>query len=151
MSTPIHCPTCKSQQVMAQKRGFSGSKAAAGILLTGGVGAFAGLNGSDKIDLHCLSCGNRWNPVKQSQKARIERTRRQDVNTNRWKKRFYKAYEDGDTEQAEAILSKHLNKLVKRQGLDEAYKSLKKLDSYTKVIQVIILSLFVSIMIWVIS
>lgn len=150
-SNSIHCPKCRSDQFTAQKRGFSGGKAATGIILTGGIGALAGLHGSDKIDLHCLSCGHKWDPVKQSQADKIKRVRREDANTERWKKRFYKAYETGDREQAEAIVSKHLSKLLRRQGLDAAYKSLKRLDRTTGIIQAIFLVLFVGIMLWIIS
>jgi len=56
------CPKCKSTQISANKKGFSGKKAVAGAVLTGGIGLLAGTMGSNKIIITCLSCGNQFKP-----------------------------------------------------------------------------------------
>ena len=58
----IHCPRCNSTQVTANKKGFSGGKAAAGALLTGGIGLLAGTIGSKNIVITCLNCGKEFKP-----------------------------------------------------------------------------------------
>jgi hypothetical protein len=58
----VCCPKCGSNQITAQKKGFSGKKAVAGVVLTGGIGLLAGTIGSDKIKITCLNCGNQFNP-----------------------------------------------------------------------------------------
>lgn len=62
MSTELHCPKCGSNQITANKKGFSGKKAVAGALLTGGIGVLAGTIGSNKIKITCLSCGHEFKP-----------------------------------------------------------------------------------------
>lgn len=61
----MKCPKCQSSQLTAQKKGFSGKKAVAGALLTGGVGLLAGTIGQNDIEITCLSCGNKWEPGKK--------------------------------------------------------------------------------------
>lgn len=56
----ICCPKCKSKDLQAFQSGFSGGKAVAGALLTGGIGILAGTIGSKDIMLGCKSCGNRF-------------------------------------------------------------------------------------------
>ena len=58
----ILCPKCGSNQVTADKKGFSGKKAVAGAILTGGIGLLAGTLGSNKVKITCLSCGNEFKP-----------------------------------------------------------------------------------------
>ncbi|POY38668.1 hypothetical protein C3L50_11025 [Flavobacterium alvei] len=62
MSTELHCPKCGSNQITSDKKGFSGKKAVAGALLTGGIGILAGTIGSNKIKITCLSCGHEFKP-----------------------------------------------------------------------------------------
>lgn len=62
MSSEIHCPKCGSNQLTADKKGFSGKKAVAGAILTGGIGILAGTIGSNKIKITCLSCGLEFKP-----------------------------------------------------------------------------------------
>jgi predicted RNA-binding Zn-ribbon protein involved in translation (DUF1610 family) len=61
MTNEILCPKCGSNQITANKKGYSGKKAAAGVLLTGGVGLLAGTIGSHKI-ITCLACGHVFKP-----------------------------------------------------------------------------------------
>ena len=56
----IRCPVCGSNQLSANKKGFSGKKAVAGVVLTGGLGLLAGTLGSNKILITCLACGHRF-------------------------------------------------------------------------------------------
>jgi hypothetical protein len=58
----ILCPKCGSNQVTADKKGFSGKKAVAGAVLTGGIGLLAGTIGSNKVKITCLSCGCTFKP-----------------------------------------------------------------------------------------
>lgn len=62
MNNQIHCPKCGSTQITAEKKGFSGGKAAAGAVLTGGIGLLAGTIGSNDIIITCLACGNQFKP-----------------------------------------------------------------------------------------
>jgi predicted RNA-binding Zn-ribbon protein involved in translation (DUF1610 family) len=61
-TTEIKCPKCGSNQITANKKGFSGGKALVGGVLTGGVGLLAGTIGSKKIIITCLSCGYEFKP-----------------------------------------------------------------------------------------
>ena len=64
MPSDIKCPVCGSEQIYADKKGFSTGKAIAGTVLTGNllVGAAAGSVGKDKIQLTCLKCGHTFSP-----------------------------------------------------------------------------------------
>lgn len=57
----VKCPHCKSTDVefmVQQRKSFSIGKAAAGTILTGGVGALAGFAGKEgKKEWHCKNCG----------------------------------------------------------------------------------------------
>lgn len=62
---PIKCPKCGSNQFHAGKKGFGIGKAIAGSMITFGVGAVAGLAGSNTIMLTCLNCGKQWKAGKK--------------------------------------------------------------------------------------
>lgn len=62
MEDQIKCPKCSSTQITADKKGFSGKKAVAGALLTGGIGLLAGTLGSNKVIITCLACGHKFKP-----------------------------------------------------------------------------------------
>jgi len=63
MTTPeIKCPNCQSTQLTANKKGFSGTQAVGGAILTGGIGLLAGTIGSNKIKITCLACGHQFSP-----------------------------------------------------------------------------------------
>lgn len=57
----VRCPHCKSTDVefmVQQRKSFSIGKAAAGTIMTGGVGALAGFAGKKgKKEWHCKNCG----------------------------------------------------------------------------------------------
>ena len=54
------CPKCASRELHAEHKGFSGGKALAGVLVTGGIGLLAGTIGSRETQITCLKCGNRF-------------------------------------------------------------------------------------------
>lgn len=54
------CPKCKSKQVYADKKGFSGQKACCGALLAGPFGLLCGTHKSNKVRLTCLNCKHTW-------------------------------------------------------------------------------------------
>lgn len=54
------CPKCHSKELHAEKKGYSGGKALAGVVLTGGIGLLAGTIGSKDIQITCLKCGKRF-------------------------------------------------------------------------------------------
>jgi hypothetical protein len=54
------CPKCRSKNIHSQHKGFSGKKALAGAVLTGGIGLLAGTIGSKKIQMTCLQCGHKF-------------------------------------------------------------------------------------------
>ncbi len=58
----ILCPKCGSNQITANKKGFSGKKAVVGAVITGGIGLLAGTIGSNKVKITCLSCGHVFKP-----------------------------------------------------------------------------------------
>jgi len=62
MEEKIKCPKCGSEQIAAGKHGYNLKKAAAGFVVTGGVGLLAGVHGSNKIDITCLKCGHKFSP-----------------------------------------------------------------------------------------
>ena len=52
------CPRCGSRELHAEHKGFSGGKALAGAIVTGGIGLLAGTIGSRDTQITCLKCGN---------------------------------------------------------------------------------------------
>jgi hypothetical protein len=51
----LSCPICSSNHLAANKKGFSGNKAIAGTILTGGIGLLAGTRGNRKVIITCLA------------------------------------------------------------------------------------------------
>lgn len=54
------CPKCGSRELHAEHKGFSGGKALAGALVTGGIGLLAGTIGCRDTQITCLKCGNKF-------------------------------------------------------------------------------------------
>ena len=63
MSDEIRCPKCHSNQIASGQQGFGVGKAAVGLVALGPLGLAGGLINRKKVELHCLSCGNRWQPT----------------------------------------------------------------------------------------
>lgn len=66
----LQCPKCRSTQLTDGKKGFSGGKAVAGAVLTGGIGILAGTIGSNKTIITCLNCGKKFKPGEDYENAR---------------------------------------------------------------------------------
>jgi len=60
MENNLKCPKCNSENLSADKKGFSGKKAVVGAIVTGGIGLLAGTIGSNKIMITCLNCGLKY-------------------------------------------------------------------------------------------
>lgn len=56
------CPKCGSQNIHADKEGYSAKKGIAGVLLFGVYGLLAGALGRNKLRLTCLDCGCQFKP-----------------------------------------------------------------------------------------
>ena len=54
------CPQCGSRELHSEHKGFSGGKALAGALVTGGIGLLAGTIGSRDTQITCLKCGKKF-------------------------------------------------------------------------------------------
>ena len=54
------CPKCGSRDLHAEHKGFSGGKALAGAIVSGGIGLLAGTIGSKDTQITCLKCGNKF-------------------------------------------------------------------------------------------
>lgn len=54
------CPRCGSTSLTVEKKGFSYGKAAAGVVLTGGIGLLAGGIGANKQFVICMKCGHKF-------------------------------------------------------------------------------------------
>lgn len=54
------CPKCHSKELHSEHKGYSGSKALAGVVIAGGIGLLAGTIGSKDIQITCLKCGNKF-------------------------------------------------------------------------------------------
>ncbi len=79
MEEKIKCPKCGSEQITADKKGFSGGKALAGAVLTGGVGLLAGTIGSNKILLTCLSCGHQFKPGEAQDAIKLKKQQEKEA------------------------------------------------------------------------
>ena len=64
------CPKCGSRELHAEHKGFSGGKALAGALITGGIGLLAGTIGSRDTQITCLKCGKKF----KAGEARVVKT-----------------------------------------------------------------------------
>ena len=56
----VCCPKCNSRELHAEHKGFSGGKALAGAIVTGGIGLLAGTIGSRDTQITCLKCGHKF-------------------------------------------------------------------------------------------
>jgi hypothetical protein len=146
MSEEIRCPNCGSKQVTAQKHGFSAGKAVAGAVLTGGIGVLAGLHGSNDIDVTCLSCGHKWNPKKLYDQQLQDARQKEFADSKKWRQAIYRAYENKDFAQAEAI---YLSKQSFNQSLPDihtVYKFYKKQFRILNIVAAVVMIVFIAIM-----
>lgn len=125
----VRCPKCNSNQITAGKKGFSLAKSAGGILLTGGIGALAGLHGSGNVEAICISCGAKWNPVKRYEEEKFNEAVRVKNHEKLWKNNFFKAFENGNMDLANEIIKRERPTLIANSELKDVYDSLKKYES----------------------
>ena len=151
MPEPIKCPKCHSTQISSQQKGFSTGKAAAGVILTGGVGLIAGLHGSSDVNVVCLNCGNKWNPKTYFEQKEKDRAQAAAGYTEKWKKEFYELYESGKVEEATAILKIQRRSMLEKIGVEGVYNNLKSEDSTGVIIAVILGVIFFMMFLWFIS
>jgi hypothetical protein len=88
MERKLICPKCKSENLTSNQKGFSGGKALAGAVLTGGVGLLAGTIGSKDVLITCLNCGNKWKAgdVKETFVLETDETEKLDeITVSLWK------------------------------------------------------------------
>ena len=83
----LRCPKCYSTNLHVDKTGFSGGKAIAGAVVAGGIGILAGAIGSHNIDVTCLKCGHKFNPIKDLKKKqeRERKIQQQKQDEEMWK------------------------------------------------------------------
>lgn len=152
MSDKIACPKCGSDQITANKKGYSVGKAAAGVILTGGIGLIAGAHGSGKVKITCLACGETWKPGQHlNQKQNINRSPVQS-NFPEWKINFMNVYESGDYAAAEEMYNKWYGSTTNI-PFTERYEQFKKGGNESKnfaIVAWIILIVVIVVAIWVI-
>lgn len=156
MEEQVKCGKCNSTQITANKKGYSVGKAAAGVILTGGIGLVAGAIGSGNVKITCLACGHSWDPKKvQETKKRQQLANQQKANGDyaNWKRKFYSIYESGDLEKAELhFLEKRVFHKV-TPDVHAAYHQNKKTDKenqrFTLIFLGVVISLVVLIIYWV--
>lgn len=148
----VACPKCKSTQITGMNKGFSGGKAVAGAVLTGGIGILAGTHGSKKLIVACLNCGNKWDPAQnyQNQKANEKRDKAlaELAERKKFKKQFYSIYESGNYTEAETFFSNRKITLVGKKDVHSTYKFHKAFDRDQKIVGYVLLTLLFGFIIW---
>jgi tellurium resistance protein TerD len=147
----VKCPKCGSNQITAGKKGFSLGKAAGGILLTGGIGALAGLHGSNNVEAICLSCGSKWNPAKRFEEEKLKEQQRQKDHEKIWKNNYYKAIENGNENLANEIMKRENPNSMYGADLKQTYNNLKKQDESNVTFNIIVMIIFGCFILFVVS
>jgi len=147
---PVTCPKCKSDQISAQKKGFSGGKALAGAVIAGPVGALAGTHGSGKVIVTCLNCGHNWNPISRKKQEVFEN----QVSELTWKNQIYSLYKQGKKEEAENLFlskSEYSPKLPDFQAVVKDAENEQNSQYILGVFMVIGIILAVIFLVWLIN
>ena len=150
-ATNIQCPKCGSEQITAQKKGFSGTKAVGGALLTGGIGLLAGLHGSSDIQVSCLNCGQSWNPNQLAEQRGKEATLKQTAEANQWKQDFYKAYRKKDYAKAEEVYTSRFAFSTSIPDVHKAFKESRKIDLIGAFVVIGLSAAFIWLFVWILS
>jgi predicted Zn-ribbon and HTH transcriptional regulator len=151
MTDLVKCPKCQSTQITAQQKGYSVGKAAAGVVLTGGIGLLAGLHGSTNIDALCLNCGAKWSPKKLEEERAKMKADRMSKEKSEWVKEFMYAYQSNDMDKAYAIAEYRRGALLKEKGIIGVYQQLQSEQNLELIVKVILLGLFAAMFIWFLS
>lgn len=151
MEEKIKCPKCGSEQIAALKKGFSGGKAAAGAVLTGGIGLLAGFHGSGKVKVACMACGNKWDPVELADHQKTQKNQQAIKAHKEWQKEFYIAYNSNNLQLASDIYTRKFAYTKELPDLHAGYKRQKKNDTEMAIFMIVgsiivigIFSLFVN-------
>lgn len=150
MSEEIHCPKCGSYQISANKKGFSGKKAVAGALLTGGVGVLAGTIGSNDVEITCLACGEHWEPKEYGAKVAQYKAQNKAVAYNQWKGAFKDAYDAGNFSKAKEIYATNADMLGRYPDFHAGYKHIKRGEITMGIIVFLVFVSIVAFLMWVI-
>lgn len=134
MAVRVQCPKCRSTEIEARGRGFNPGKAAEGAIVFDEVGLPPLFYGSRDIDVYCLNCGHKWNPIILEEERSRAKENMLSTGSHKWKSEFYKAYESGNMESALALLEIYRGSMLKQKGLDGMYLHLKSEDGWKKII-----------------
>lgn len=119
------CPKCNSKELHSEQKGFSGGKALAGAILTGGIGLLAGTIGSKDISITCLKCGNKFKAgeAKIFKASKIEIYDYNDIE-------IISLLKKGDTYKATQLIQIKNN--IQASDMNAAEKIVKIRDEYAK-------------------
>lgn len=148
MSDTIHCPKCGSTQISSNKKGFSGKKAVAGALLTGGVGVLAGTIGSNDIEITCLACGNTWEPKEYASIKQHQHNLEAATELDKWKEEFITAYNFKDFDKAKSVYESNKAMYERYPDFHEGYKQITSGDTTLSIIGVLLIVGFIALMFW---
>lgn len=122
----LYCPKCNSKELHSEQKGFSGGKALAGALLTGGIGLLAGTIGSKNIDITCLKCGNKF----KTGEAKIVKSNEYEIYDYN-DSEIIALLKNGDTSKATQLIIKRNN--IKATSLTKSTEIIVKIrDEYCK-------------------
>jgi uncharacterized Zn finger protein (UPF0148 family) len=134
MATRVQCPKCKSVEIEARGRGFNPGKAAEGAIVNDESGLPPLFYGTRDIDVYCLNCGHKWNPIVLEEERGKAKATTLSTNSHKWRSEFYKAFESGNMETALALLEIYRGSMLKQKGLDGMYSHLKAEDGWRRII-----------------
>ncbi|WP_439584874.1 hypothetical protein [Dyadobacter bucti] len=134
MATRVQCPKCRSVEIEARGRGFNPGKAAEGAIVKDESGLPPLFYGTRDIDVYCLNCGHKWNPIVLEEERGRAKANTLSTSSHKWKSEFYKAYDSGNMESALALLEIYRSSMLKQKGLDGTYFHLKSEDGWRKII-----------------
>jgi predicted nucleic-acid-binding Zn-ribbon protein len=137
----IKCPKCNSTQITANKKGFSVGKAAAGVILTGGIGVVAGAIGSNNIEVTCLSCGYSWSPSEYKKQTNRDQAIKRADELSDWKKAWRKKYELQEFDEATIIFKRRGKFTSLLPDIHNVYLNQVRKEKQDKVIGIVLLTI----------
>lgn len=139
----IHCPKCNSTQLTANTKGYSGGKAVAGAVLTGGIGLLAGLHGKGKIIITCMSCGEKWKPGEHIEKKKTIQEHHEINNRGKYREEFMRLYLVDKVRAEEFARNKNMLN-IKIKNIHSLYQTCKE----ERIMNYVLIVLFVAIIIF---
>lgn len=156
----VRCPKCGSTQITANKKGFSGKKAVAGAIVTGGIGLLAGTIGSNKVKITCLACGNEFSPgagIKPEEKSINEKHSANKAELDemhaRMKKNdvFIQQYKLGNGTAAYEQLKTGDPFAERYNDAETAYRKLTTAKRQTNILVFSIVAIIIAVIVWIAS